>query len=94
MRGLGGDPERAGSLAGTVHRGWMNLKAAATRHEDGSIVAECERGEDVALKNFREALREPLPTDLQSLVERQYREIKEAHDRMRALEVARGDRKD
>src|SRR5947209_11790361 len=45
---LGGDPEKSGSVAGSMHRGWINLKAALTGKDDHAILAECERGEDSA----------------------------------------------
>src|SRR5690349_11429288 len=45
---LGGKPEHAGSVAGAVHRGWLNLKAAVSGRTDLAILEECERGEDVA----------------------------------------------
>ena len=88
VRGLGGDPEMAGSVGGAMHRGWINLKAAVTGGEEGAILAECERGEDAALKNYHEAQNVDLPEPVQDIVERQYRQVKEAHDRIRAMEKA------
>ena len=46
VRRLGGDPEKSGSVAGAAHRGWINIKSVVTGKDDGSIVAEAERGED------------------------------------------------
>jgi uncharacterized protein (TIGR02284 family) len=86
---LGGDPEKTGSIAGALWRGWTNIKSAVTGGDEGAVIAECERGEDSAKKNYEEALHEGgLPADVQAMVERQYAGIKEAHDRIRALEVA------
>jgi len=88
VRRLGGDPEKAGSVGGAMHRGWINLKAAVTGGEEGAIIAECERGEDAAMKNYHEAQELDLPGPVQTIVERQYRQVKEAHDRIRAMEKA------
>src|SRR5687768_12338539 len=44
---LGGKPERAGSLAGSAHRRWVDIKSAITGKDDAAVLAECERGEDV-----------------------------------------------
>jgi len=88
VRRVGGDPERTGSSAGAMHRGWINLKAAVTGGEEGAIIAECERGEDAAMKNYHEAQELDLPGPVQTIVERQYRQVKEAHDRIRAMEKA------
>ena len=45
---LGGKPETSGTVAGAVHRGWLNLKAAVAGRTDLAILEECEKGEDVA----------------------------------------------
>ena len=89
VRRLGGDPENAGSVAATLHRGWIDLKAAVTGRDDAAILAECERGEDSAVSNYRDALGVDLPANVRSIVERQFGEVKEAHDRVRSLEQAR-----
>ena len=49
MQRLGGRPEEGGSVSGAVHRGWMNIKDAVAGHDDKAIIAEAERGEDVAV---------------------------------------------
>ena len=41
-------------MAGALHRGWVDVKSAVTDHSDHAILAECERGEDAAKKNYRE----------------------------------------
>ena len=89
VRRLGGDPENAGSVAATLHRGWIDLKAAVTGRDDAAILAECERGEDSAVSNYRDALGVDLPANVRSIVERQFGEVKEAHDRVRSLEKVR-----
>ncbi|MCA1632785.1 MAG: PA2169 family four-helix-bundle protein [Acidobacteria bacterium] len=86
VRRLGGDPENAGSVAATLHRGWINLKSAVTGKDDDAVVAECERGEDSAVANYRDALSTDLPANIRSVVERQSGEVKQAHDRIRSLE--------
>ena len=52
---LGGDPERTGSVAASLHRGWINIKTAVTGKDEASVLTECERGEDSAVTNYREA---------------------------------------
>ena len=91
VRRLGGDPERTGSTAAALHRGWINIKSAVTGEDEGAVIAECERGEDSAVRNYRDALEGGnLPADVRAIVERQYAQVKEAHDRIRALERASG----
>jgi uncharacterized protein (TIGR02284 family) len=82
---LGGDPENSGSLAGTLHRGWLNLKAAVTGGDEAGILNECERGEDVAKDNYRAALEKNLPGDIAQILQRQNEAILEAHRKIKSL---------
>jgi uncharacterized protein (TIGR02284 family) len=66
----------------------MNLKGAATRGDEGAIVTECQRGEEAAVNNYREALKHDLPLDVQYVLKRQYMDIKDAFDRIRILQRA------
>jgi len=88
VRRLGGEAEQSGSVAASLHRGWMDIKAAVTGGEDSSILAECERGEDSALANYRAALGADVPANVREIIERQFAEVKEAHNRIRNLEKA------
>ncbi len=90
VRRLGGDPENMGSVAATLHRGWIDIKSAVTGKDDSAIIAECERGEDSAVSTYRDALDEDLPANIRSTVERQFAAVKQAHDRIRSLERASG----
>jgi uncharacterized protein (TIGR02284 family) len=86
---LGGDPEKTGSVAASLHRGWIDIKSAVTGKDDNAVISECERGEDSAVKNYEEAARdENLPANLREIIQRQYAAVKEAHDRIRSLERA------
>jgi uncharacterized protein (TIGR02284 family) len=86
VQGLGGTPETSGSVGGAVHRGWMNIKAAVTGKDDQKIIAEAERGEDVAKAAYEAALKEALPTQVRALVERQAVRVRAVHDQVRAME--------
>jgi uncharacterized protein (TIGR02284 family) len=88
VRRLGGDPEKAGSVSGSMHRGWINIKSAVTGKNDASIIAEAERGEDVAKAAYQDAMKETLPPTAQAVVQRQAVQVREAHDRVRAMEKA------
>jgi uncharacterized protein (TIGR02284 family) len=85
VRQLGGDPEQSGSVSGSLHRGWLDIKSAITGKDDHAIVAEAERGEDVAKAAFEDALKETLPGTAQALVQRQAIQVRQAHDAVRAL---------
>ncbi len=78
-------PEDSSSAAGAMHRAWINLKSAVTSGDDHAILAECERGEDSAVKEYKEALEDDLALPLREIVSCQYSEVKRAHDRIRNL---------
>lgn len=82
---LGGEPSKAGTLAGAAHRGWLNLKGMITGHSDSAIIAECEAGEDSAVKHYREALAKDVPTEIRSLIETQFAKVQAAHNTIRDL---------
>lgn len=82
---IGGDPAKGGSVSGALHRGWIDIKGALTGKDDHNILEEAERGEDVAVSAYREALSKDLPSDFRSIVEKQSRQVLEAHNRIRAL---------
>ena len=86
VRRLGGSPEKSGSVSASLHRGWINIKSAVTGKDPQAIIAEAERGEDVAKAAFESALKQPLPASVQTLVQRQASQVRAAHDRVRAME--------
>jgi uncharacterized protein (TIGR02284 family) len=81
-------PEKTSSAAGAMHRAWINLKSAVTSGDDKSILSECERGEDSAVHEFEEAMRDGLTGQVRDVVARQFSEIKSAHDRVKHLRDA------
>jgi uncharacterized protein (TIGR02284 family) len=84
------NPEEHGSVAGAIHRGWIDLKAALESGDEHAVLAECERGEDAAVNAFREAIDEgELSVDALAVVRRQSGVIKATHDRVRNLRDAR-----
>jgi uncharacterized protein (TIGR02284 family) len=80
------DPETSSSTSGAMHRAWINIKSAVTSGDDHSILAECERGEDSAVKEYQEAIEDSeLSAPVREIVRRQCNEVKSAHDRIRQL---------
>jgi uncharacterized protein (TIGR02284 family) len=83
------NPTNTSSTAGAMHRAWINLKGAITSQDDHAILAECERGEDSAVNEFKKAMEETeLSAPIREIVSRQYADIKRAHDRIRELRDA------
>ena len=73
------NPETSSSTAGALHRAWINLKSAITSHDEHAILAECERGEDTAVNEYKKAMAEDddeahpdLPPSRESKAEAEY----------------------
>jgi uncharacterized protein (TIGR02284 family) len=86
VRKLGGNPEQSGSVSASLHRGWMNIKSVVTGRDDNAIIAEAERGEDIAKAAYAKALQEDLPAGARTLIQSQAEIVRLAHDEVRALE--------
>jgi uncharacterized protein (TIGR02284 family) len=82
---LGEQPADKGSIAGSLHRGWINLKQAVTSHDALAVLAECERGEDAAVEAYREATMSLLPAPVAGVVHSQYQSVMRVHDRIKML---------
>ena len=79
-------PEDSSSFSGSLHRAWINLKSAISNGDDHAILAECERGEDSAVNEYKKAMEdEELSAPLRNVLSRQYAQVKSAHDRVRNL---------
>ena len=82
---LGGEPATSGSTTGAIHRGWVGLKTALVADTDHAILEEAERGEEGTTKNYIEALKKDLPSDLVSIISKQFHEIQHTHRTVREL---------
>ena len=85
---LGGNPQKHGSIAGPARRAWTNIKSLLSGGNEHAVIVECERGEDAAREQYVAALKTDLPAHVHALIERQLAGIREAHERVRALEPA------
>ena len=88
IRRLGGEPHDHTSAGATLHRAWLNVRDAITGKGDEAVIAEVERGEDVAIDNYQDVMDDDLPADVKSMISQQYQEVKAAHDRIRDLKHA------
>lgn len=84
-RSLGLDLDDPVGLSGVLHAGWIELKGALTGHSEHQILEETERGEDLSLKTYRQALNMSLSNDIRMVLQRQVAEVESAHARIRSL---------
>jgi uncharacterized protein (TIGR02284 family) len=79
------DPSRKSSMAGSLHRAWIDLKHRLGGG-DASILESVGVGENIAREHYQDALKAGLPSDLQEIVERQAESVFGAHDQVRTLQ--------
>lgn len=81
-----GEPETGNSVAGTLHRAWIDVKALFGGSDRESILSEAERGEDAIKKAYQTAIAEGgLTGEALEKVTEQSRSIQKAHDTVKAL---------
>lgn len=76
----GDDVERSGSVAASVHRGWMTLKEALSSSDAKAILDVAKQGEDHAVSEFDKALEQDISAGLREVVQRQATEITAARE--------------
>jgi len=78
-------PNRTGSYAAAMHRGWMAIREMLTADNLQAVLDEAERGEDQIKSAYEHALRETAGSAVNDVLQRQYVQVKAAHDRVRDL---------
>ena len=86
-RKLGDEPAEGTTTSGKFYRIWMDVKAALTAKDRKAILASCEFGEDVAKDTYKDVLHDLTSSNesVRSVIQRQYSEIREAHDKIKAM---------
>ena len=79
---LGDKDKDSGSVSGALHRAWIDLKGKVGAGDE-AILSSVEQGEDNAKHTYEDALKTSPPTELVSIIRRQYASVKNAHDRVK-----------
>lgn len=83
---VGGSNDNDGSVAGSIHHAWVNLKSAITGQDDKAVVNEVERGEDYIKDKFETALEDQeLSAETRRAIEQAYVSVRRGHDQAREL---------
>ena len=81
IKELGVDsPEGSGSIVGTLHRGWLNIKTMVSSDNNSAVLEECERAESVAKDIYTKALEQDLPEEIRNIVQQQYEGLLQNHE--------------
>ncbi len=84
----GDDVDESGSVAASLHRGWLSLKDAVTGDDAGSVLKAAETGEDHAVSEYEDALKMDLSSGFRDVVVRQQAAVVAARDEVKALHAA------
>ncbi len=85
VKALGFDPIDPQGVGGMLRASWMSLKGMMTGHDVHGTLVEVERAEDSSVKTYRVALSKTLTPDIASIMQKQFEQVQEAHDRIRSL---------
>jgi len=77
------DVRENGTLSGTLHRAWGEVKADLGG-DDHTLLATAEQGEDAAKKAYKDALDEELPLPIRQLLVEQQSHVLSSHDYVRS----------
>lgn len=84
---LGGEPEDSGSLAGDMHRTWIDMKTALSFDKDESVLEACVTGEKAALEEYQEVLKEnAFAPSTANVLRNQKHAVESAYKRVKSLE--------
>jgi uncharacterized protein (TIGR02284 family) len=83
---LGGTPDTGTSVKGDLHRTWIKIKDLFVSGDEQEILAECIRGEETTMENYRETLEEvPFAPKLREAIEKQFLTVKEDINHLKRL---------
>jgi len=85
LKNLGVSAQFKGTLFGALHRGWIETTSKLAPGKLRTILRECARGEELALRAYRAALRTDLSPTVRGHIEAQCTELGHALVDVRAL---------
>ncbi len=77
------DVNASGTVSGTAHRVWGDLKAHLGAGSDHQLLATAEQGEDVAKDAYKKALEHDLPLPVRDMLTTQQAHVLTSHDYVR-----------
>lgn len=83
----GEDVDESGSVAATLHRGWISLKDALTGDDPTAVLKAASTGEDHAVTEYEKALEQDLSDGFRQVVSRQHAAVLAARDEVAALQA-------
>ena len=84
---FGGTPDKGTSVAGDIHRGWINLKTSLSGDKDEAVLEEAIRGEKASVEEYEEVLNESeIPASTANILMKQKNSITSALEEVKTME--------
>ncbi|KAA5820598.1 PA2169 family four-helix-bundle protein [Algibacter amylolyticus] len=81
------DIDKGGSITGSAHRAWMDVKSLFSLDDEESMLEEAIRGEKSAVNEYNNVIKETsLPLSTKSILESQKNKIEHGLSRIKTLE--------
>ncbi|MGO9261048.1 MAG: PA2169 family four-helix-bundle protein [Bryobacteraceae bacterium] len=84
-RSMGMDIPDSSGVGGTLHSGWIEIKAALSGHDERQIVEQAAHGEEICLTGYRQALAMSLADEVRAILQRQAARVQQAHNQILSL---------
>ncbi|MFD2565122.1 ferritin-like domain-containing protein [Aquimarina rubra] len=87
IKAFGQDVDKGGSMTGSAHRAWMDVKSFLSSDNEESMLEEAIRGEKASVEEYNDVLSETsLPTSTQSILAKQKQTIENGLSTIKRLE--------
>src|SRR5690606_19788420 len=87
LRDLGEEPKESGSITGSLHRAWIDIKSSVAGNDDEAVLEEVIRGEKASVDEYEDVMKKhTLAPKIQNVLQSQLRDIQGTHNRVKSLE--------
>lgn len=88
IKAFDGEVDKGGSVKGSMHRAWMDLKSAVSSDKEANVMEEVQRGEQSALEEYDEVINNSnLPATTKDVLTQQRAKIQQAQQSAKNWEI-------
>ncbi|WP_027125560.1 ferritin-like domain-containing protein [Gelidibacter mesophilus] len=87
LRQLNEKPKESGSITGSLHRAWIDIKSSVAGNDDEAVLEEVIRGEKASVEEYEDVMKKhTLAPQVNSILQSQLRDIQSTLNRVKTLE--------
>ena len=88
IKAFDGEVDKGGSVKGSMHRAWMDLKSAVSSDKEENVMEEVQRGEQSAIEEYNEVINKSnLPATTKDVLTQQRDKIQQAQQSAKNWEI-------